>query len=246
MIPDWQLPPGTDRGAWDYLHSQSLAQNYDAALAGSPLLEMDVRFAARHFSRPGRLIDLGCGTGRLLVSFAQRGYWCLGVDLSEAMLEIASRKASQAGVPVAAMKANLVELDAIVDNSFDYAACLFSTFGMIRGTDHRRAVLRHVFRILRAKGRFIIHVHHRGFHWGFGLGKRGAEPGDRTMPQHYAGAELTLHHFTKGEILRELEVVGFRVLEVQPVSASDDGRLRFRSWFGKFRTYGYLIAAEKP
>src|SRR2546423_10025387 len=84
-LPDWQLPPGVTRGLWDYLHDADIALHYDAGLAGSSLVEIDQRFAERHFDRPGRLIDLGCGTGRLLVKFARRGYWTLGVDLSEQM-----------------------------------------------------------------------------------------------------------------------------------------------------------------
>ena len=33
MTPDWQLPPGTDRGLWDYVSSERVAREYDAALA---------------------------------------------------------------------------------------------------------------------------------------------------------------------------------------------------------------------
>ena len=113
-------------------------RNYDVALADSSLLQVDLNFAQKHFPQPGRLVDLGCGTGRLLIPFAARGYWCLGIDLSAPMLEVVAEKARQAGVVVQGMKANLVELDSIGDGSFDYAACLFSTFGMIRGLIHRR------------------------------------------------------------------------------------------------------------
>src|SRR2546426_12784937 len=67
---DWQLPPGVDRGLWSYLHDEALAQRYDAELADCALLTVDRLFAERHFVQPGRLIDLGCGTGRLLLRFA--------------------------------------------------------------------------------------------------------------------------------------------------------------------------------
>src|SRR5438309_6386688 len=85
-VPDWRLPSGVSRGLWDYLRDPSVARNYDQSLAGSTLFAVDQRFAEHIFDRPGRLIDLGCGTGRLLVPFAQRGWWVLGVDLSEEML----------------------------------------------------------------------------------------------------------------------------------------------------------------
>src|SRR5262249_49774870 len=130
---DWQLPPGVSRGLWDYLHDAGLARGYDASLAGSPLLAVDLRFAEEHFPSQGRLVDLGCGTGRLAVSFSRRGFRTTAVDLSEEMLRAAGEKAAAAGVTVDRVQANLVELDSLRDGTFDYAACLFSTLGMVTG-----------------------------------------------------------------------------------------------------------------
>src|SRR5262245_26771382 len=119
---DWQLPAGVTRGLWEYLHDPVLARSYDENLAGTPLLTTDLAFAQRHFDRPGSLVDLGCGTGRLLIPFARRGSWVLGVDLSEEMLRVAGEKASMAGLTVHRLRANLVELDAVRDRTFDCAA----------------------------------------------------------------------------------------------------------------------------
>src|SRR5262245_29499946 len=83
LTPDWQLPAGTSRGLWDYVNDLEQARTYDERLAGTPLLEYDLHLAARFFPTPGRLVDLGCGTGRLLIPFAQRGFSVLGVDLSQ-------------------------------------------------------------------------------------------------------------------------------------------------------------------
>lgn len=240
MTADWQLPPGTDRGVWDYVTSVPLARGYDAALAGTPLLSADLAFCDRQYPTPGRLVDLGCGTGRLIFHFARRGYPCVGVDLSDAMLDVLGEKAVE--LPVFRIKANLVELDGLADASFDYAACLFSTFGMIRGRDNRVQFLRHVRRMLRPGGRLVVHVHNRWYRFGRGSGKAGPEPGDRTMPQHYAGAELTLHHFTRREALGLLAAAGFRVTAVEAVGVA--GPLPAPWRLRSVRAYGYLIAAE--
>jgi SAM-dependent methyltransferase len=245
MLPDWQLLPGTDRGLWDYLHNETIARAYDEKLAGTPLLQADVRFAERHFTKPGRLIDLGCGTGRLLIPFARRGFDCLGVDLSDAMLAIVAAKAQRDGLTIPCLKANLVELDAVTDGGFDYASCLFSTLGMIRGAAHRRQFLGHVFRLLKPGGLFVLHVHNRSFRFGRGLGKRGKEKGDRTMPQAYGGAELTLHHFTRAEIEGELRRAGFAIHEFKPVGLSESSALRWPRLLPSIRAYGFLIAALK-
>jgi SAM-dependent methyltransferase len=242
---------------WDYLHDPALARNYDAYLAGSSLPALDVAFAEQHGPSPGRLIDLGCGTGRLLVAFAKRGWRVLGVDLSAEMLTVAREKAAASGVAVDLLRANLTELGALASESFDLAACLFSTLGMVMGKDNRRRVVEHVYRLLRPGGQFVLHVHNRWFNaWDRGgrawLLKDGlqrlfgqAEGGDRVMPVHQGIAGLTLHLFSRREAVRLLRSVGFRVVEVRPVGLRPDGRLPWPGWFGWLRAYGYLLAAEK-
>lgn len=250
---DWQLPPGVSRAVWDYVHDARLARDYDSSLAGTPLLQMDVKFVQKHCQQPGRLIDLGCGTGRLAVEMAQRGFWVVGVDLSEEMLRRAQARARQANVNIELVQANLVDLRGLADASFDYAACLFSTLGMISGAAHRRTALAHVHRLLRPGGRFVLHVHNWWFNLWDRAGRRwlfhdiwqrlcGREAGDRPM---LAPPGLVLHHFTRSEIVRLLRAVGFRLREVQPVSLRPDGQLPWPWCLGMLRAYGYLLAAEK-
>jgi SAM-dependent methyltransferase len=254
---DWQLPAGVTRGQWDYMHDRAIAHGYDTGLADNCLVKVDQQFAERHFDRPGRLIDLGCGTGRLLLPFARRGFWALGLDLSEEMLAVAGAKAAAANLPVHLLKANLVELDALRDATFDYAGCLFSTLGMVAGAAERRRVVAHVFRLLRPGGRFVLHVHNRWFplwgpqgrSWLFRDCMRsllGKTSGDKVMPVHQGIAGLTLHLFTRREVIWLLTGAGFRLREVRPLSLRADGRLPCPWWFGWLRAYGYLLAAEKP
>jgi SAM-dependent methyltransferase len=254
---DWQLPPGVTRGLWDYLHDPGVAHGYDASLAGTPLSSLDEQFVLRHCPEPGRLVDLGCGTGRLLVALARRGYWVVGVDLSPEMLAVARAKAAAEDLPVHLLRANLTELDALAPASFDYAACLFSTLGMVLPAAMRRRAAAHAFRLLRPGGRLILHVHNRWFNardpagraWLLkdllGLRGPGLERGDRAMPVHQGIAGLTLHLFTRREAVALLTDAGFRVLEVRPISLRPDGRLPAGWWFGPLRAYGYLLAAER-
>jgi SAM-dependent methyltransferase len=64
------------------------ARYYDAAYAGNAQLEGDEEFY-RALAREGAgpVLELGCGTGRLLLSIAAEGYPCTGLDLSQAMLD---------------------------------------------------------------------------------------------------------------------------------------------------------------
>jgi SAM-dependent methyltransferase len=251
MLPDWQLPPGVDRGLWDYLHAGEMVAGYDEQMRASPLAAADVAFCARQFPSPGRLIDLGCGTGRLCLHFAAKGYDCVGVDLSDEML--ARAKDNVQSLPIDAryrvrlVIANLTDHGLLDGESFDYAACLFSTLGMIRGAENRARVIANAHRLLRARGRLVVHVHNRFF---LGLGRKCVlaehlqtllgrpSAGDITMPQAYAGAPLTLHHFTQGEIVRMLEDAEFAVREV--LAVGDDGKPAMGS-----RVYGWLVMGER-
>lgn len=44
------------------------------------------------FARPGRLLDIGCGSGKFLYSMQQRGWQTAGVELSERAANIGNRK----------------------------------------------------------------------------------------------------------------------------------------------------------
>src|SRR5688572_30196260 len=163
MPPDWQLPAGVSRPLWDYFHDPALAHAYDQALADTPLLKVDQDFVLEHCQPPGSIIDLGAGTGRLAIPLAQRGYRPVAVDLSPEMLKVLRDKAAALGVDVPCVCANLVELGMFGDASFDYAACLFSTIGLIVGAEARRRFVTHVQRILKPGGVFVVHVHNRWF-----------------------------------------------------------------------------------
>jgi hypothetical protein len=155
------------------------------------------------------------------------------------------------------MQANLVELDGIADASFDHAACLFGTLGLIDGPDARRRFLTHVRRLLVPGGTFVVHVHNRWFHvwtragrrllcddvWRSALGQK--RPGDFVMPGHDGIPGMPMHLFSRREIRRLLIETGFRVREVRPVSLRADGKLPWPSWLAGVRSYGFLVAAER-
>lgn len=251
-LPDWQLPPGTNRGLWDSFGDRDAARHYDAGLADSTLVSFDVNFARRHFPQPGRLLDLGCGTGRLLLAFAQIGYPVFGVDLSEEMLRIVGEKADEKRLPVHRLRANLVQLDCLADGSFDYAACMFNTLGIVAGAANRRRVIGHVYRLLRPGGTFVLHGHNCWFNVWNPAGRRWLlrqifRPGldrDWSMPAHEQATGWPMHLFTRRELCRLLTDVEFQLLDVRPIGLH--GELSWPSWFGGLRAYGYLLAARKP
>jgi len=70
------------------------ARFYDAGPGVSPQLGADVDFY-RGLAREtgGPVLELGCGTGRVLLEIARDGLACTGLDASQAMLDVARSKA---------------------------------------------------------------------------------------------------------------------------------------------------------
>jgi SAM-dependent methyltransferase len=254
---DWQLPPGVTREVWDYLHNADLARRYDDALVGTPLLEIDQQFVRDYCQVPCRVLDLGCGTGRVAIPLAADGHRITAVDLSEEMLRVAGAKATAAGVRLDRLRANIVTADAIPDGAFDAVLCMFSTLGMVSGAANRRRVVEHARRVLRSGGVFLVHVHNRWHHLGNRRGRswllrdfvrqvrRAPDAGDWLMDHHDGQTGWPMHLFSAPEIVGLLRHTGFRVAEVRRVGLRPDGRMPLPWLFGGLRAYGFLVAGRR-
>jgi SAM-dependent methyltransferase len=64
-----------------------------------------------------RVLDAGCGTGRVAIELAARGFTVLGVDVDAGMLQTA--RAKKRGLPW--LEADLADLAGAVDSEFDLA-----------------------------------------------------------------------------------------------------------------------------
>ena len=250
------MPPGVTRGLWDYTQAEHIAGDYDAFFAHNSLFEFDQAVLARHITRPGRVVDLGCGTGRALVPLVRQGMTGLAVDLSAHMLKLVGRKAISEGLKIDRLLANMTELDCLRDGCADYCLLMFSTLGMIRGRDNRQRVLGHARRILKPGGLLIVHVHNVWYNlfdpvgrWWLlprllrGLAWRGEETGDKFFD--YRGIpNMYLHVFSRGELTRALRRAGFTIRELIPLSVTRQRPLRHPWWLGRMRANGWIAVCE--
>jgi SAM-dependent methyltransferase len=156
----WKLPRGVSRGLWEYALAPHIARDYDDCFSYNKLFQLDQQVLQRYFDpgpRPGSkvVVDLGCGTGRALCPLVTRGFRGIAVDLSPHMLRVVREKSQHDQLPIDCVRANLVDLDCLADASADYAISLFSTLGMIRGSENRFQSVRHTARILKPGGLFV-------------------------------------------------------------------------------------------
>jgi SAM-dependent methyltransferase len=106
----------------------------------------------------GPLLELGCGTGRLLIPLARAGYQVTGVDLSPAMLAITRQRAETVGV---AGKVTLIEGDFTtvpLAGNYRFAFIVMNTFLHLLTQDEQIAALRHWHAALAPGGLLLIDV----------------------------------------------------------------------------------------
>ena len=87
---------------------------YDASIYdGLNTFLSDLQFYKKWLpkNRDAKILELCCGTGRLTLPIAKDGYNICGVDYTSSMLEQAKAKASEAGVEINFIKADIRTLD---------------------------------------------------------------------------------------------------------------------------------------
>ncbi|MBU7600390.1 class I SAM-dependent methyltransferase [Streptomyces sp. P38-E01] len=84
---------------WEKLTGGASGEEYAArfaALADSGRdMDGEARFCAALVPPGSRVLDAGCGTGRVMIRLAELGYDCVGVDLDASMLAVARRRAPE-------------------------------------------------------------------------------------------------------------------------------------------------------
>ena len=101
-----------------------------------------------------RILDVGCGYGRIAVPLAAVGHRVTGVDIAPALMTEARRGAGDAGVQVEIISASMTELP-FPDASFDVVLCLWSAFHELLEEAEQVAASREMWRVL-APGGFAL------------------------------------------------------------------------------------------
>lgn len=116
---------GDGRTRWDALGDGASGEAYAARLAERAATGASMHGEADRVElvlggHHGRVLDAGCGTGRVAIELARRGHDVVGVDLDDSMLAVARRD----GPDVSWVQVDLAALDTVdLGEDFDVVVC---------------------------------------------------------------------------------------------------------------------------
>jgi cyclopropane fatty-acyl-phospholipid synthase-like methyltransferase len=121
---------------------------WDTGVTPPELLE----FIQTH--RPGRAIDLGCGTGTNVITLVRAGWEVTGVDFAPRAIKMATQKLNEAGIRARLLIRDVTKLQGI-NGPFDLAFDLGCFHGILQ--DRKPVYLEELDRLLAPNGFWLMY-----------------------------------------------------------------------------------------
>lgn len=213
---------------------------YDEQFAKAFPSDWEMQVLNKYLQVKGSLLDVGCGTGRHVMSFAKRNFDVFGVDKDKEFIEAAKSKLKQKKLSAGLIVADACNLP-LQDCSFNYVVSMGNVLGDIGVHRNKREnILSEMQRTAETTVILIVELVHRYWQpadilkwlWNYLtttirklLGKP-TEYGDYTETIHLDShiEKLTFHAFTTREAQKLFEALG--------LSAEVEKRRKlFHDWF---------------
>ena len=188
----------------------------------------ELAFLAEHTKSGDRVLDIGCGNGRLFPLIKERGARYTGIDYSEGLVGEARRLHPDGDFVVA----DAVALP-FAHNAFDIAYS-FATIHHIPGKELRAQFVSEAARVLRPGGTFILTawelwgIRHAGVLLRTGLKSIlrliPLDVGDAILTFGKNRAERYVHGFTQRELSLLLAEGGFTVISIESIARPSGGK----------------------
>jgi SAM-dependent methyltransferase len=124
--------------------------------------EAEVKFFEQAFERftrrkVKRLLEPGCGSGRLVAAMASRGYDVTGLDMNPVMLDYVAKRLKKDKVSADLVRGDMTSMK--FKRKFDSAFCTFNTFRHLISEGDAIQHLRSVANNLKKGGLYILGLH---------------------------------------------------------------------------------------
>ena len=135
---------------------------YDIIFDADTVKETDFLEAVFHRHSPSRgrsVLELACGSGRLVRELASRGWRTAGFDLNPAMLAFARDRISTAGLDALLWEDHMETFTVPQKRRYDLVHCLVSTFKYLLTEADALACLDRVAAALKPGALFVLGLH---------------------------------------------------------------------------------------
>lgn len=156
---------GDNYYSWLESEFDVVASDYDRHITENSvnmlLRERSLWLLGRTFSRPSRLLEVGCGSGMETLPMLRKGHEIVAIDISSSMIEVVRRKAKSEGLAerLTAVKLRAGELGRLLADGYSgsFDGC-YSTYGALNceiSLDNLPEVLHS---LLRHGGKFVAGI----------------------------------------------------------------------------------------
>jgi SAM-dependent methyltransferase len=179
-----------------------------------------------------RILDLGCGYGRIAAPLVRRGHWVVAVDLCRNLLREGRTNARRVSLPISWVRGTMTSTP-LATASFDTVVCLWTTFSELLDPLEQVSTLSEVLRVLRPGGRAVFEgpPYREATPDEIASGQRGG-PGNRLLRFQVADAENWLYCHDESSLLHVSHAAGV-----------DQPSVRIQPWAGRNRL---VLEFSKP
>ncbi|MGE5249569.1 MAG: class I SAM-dependent methyltransferase [Bacteroidota bacterium] len=148
------------------------ARTYDESVPDWPgEIDFYRRLASEARQNGERLLEIGCGTGRVAIRLAREGTEVVGLDLSPQMLDVAREKGKDLE-GLRWVQASMCDFD--LGEGFGVVIIPGHSFQCLNTPQEQAACMQCIYRHLNPGGRLVVHLDHQDFSWLAGLvGEKG-------------------------------------------------------------------------
>ena len=210
-----------------------MALDFYEKKASAGLWIAEKHFIAKYFTKKGKILDVGCGTGRTTIPLVKMGYNVVGVDFAPKMISLAKKIAKKKKLKISYEVGDATKLQ-FKDKTFDCVFFSNNGWTQIPGREKRLQALQEMKRVCKSQGIVMFTAHPRvfsrqfNFFWmkqwlrfyilkPFGFHIEEIDYGDRFFTREGDGSEAFtrqyIHIPSKREVIKQIGKVGLTLRE---------------------------------
>ena len=140
---------------WNNSKSEIYIKLYDD-FASSLKTKDEISFYQKFFAKREKIIEFGCGSGRILIPLLKKGFDISGLDISKGMLANLKNKLKKENLKTKIFNKNLINFS--LNEKFDGGILSQRTLNFIATQEGQRKALENINRHLKKNARLVINL----------------------------------------------------------------------------------------